>query len=92
MVRAREVAYGVLEAVLERCCGLDVHKKTVTACLLMGPLDQPPRELLATFATTTRGLQELRDGLGSHGCTHVAMERALGSTGGQSITSWRTAS
>lgn len=74
MVRARKVAYAVLEAVLERCCGLDVHKKTVTACLLIGPLDQPPRELLATFATTTKGLLELRDWLESYGCTHVAME------------------
>ena len=30
------------EAVLEHCCGLDVHKQTVTACLLIGALDQPP--------------------------------------------------
>lgn len=74
MVRALEAEYAMLEAVLERCCGLDVHKKTVTACLLIGPLDQPPRELLTTFATTTKGLLELRDWLESHGCTHVAME------------------
>ncbi len=38
MVKAREIAYAVLEAVLERCCGLDVHKKKVTVCLLIGPL------------------------------------------------------
>jgi transposase len=74
MVKAREMAYAVLEAVLERCCGLDVHKKRVTACLLIGPLDQPPRELVATFATTTKGLLELRDWLESYSCTHVAME------------------
>lgn len=74
MVKVRETTYAVLEAVLERCCGLDVHKKTVTACLLIGPLDQPPRELLVTFATTTKGLLELRDWLESYGCTHVAME------------------
>jgi len=74
MTKVKEIAYAVLEAVLECCCGLDVHKKTVTACLLHGPLDQPPRELVATFATTTRGLLELRDWLESHSCTHVAME------------------
>lgn len=74
MTKVKEIAYAVLEAVLECCCGLDVHKKTVTAALLHGPLDQPPQELVATFATTTRGLLELRDWLESHGCTHVAME------------------
>ena len=74
MTKVKEIANVVLEAVLECCCGLDVHKKTVTDCLLHGPLDQSPRELLATFATTTRGLLELRDWLESHGCTHVAME------------------
>jgi transposase len=74
MNKVKEIAYAALEAVLERCCGLDVHKKTVTACLLIGPLNQPPRELVATFATTTKGLLELRDWLEEHGCTHVAME------------------
>ena len=72
--RVREVAYVGLEAVLPYCCGLDVHKKRITACLLAGPVDQPPKELLCTFTTTTKGLTELRDWLTSHGCTHVAME------------------
>jgi len=72
--RVREVAYVGLEAVLAYCCGLDVHKKRITACLLVGPVDQPPKELLSTFTTTTRGLTELRDWLISNGCTHVAME------------------
>ncbi len=64
----------VWEAVLERCCGLDVHKKTVTACLLVGALDQQPQESLGTFPTTTKGLLELRDWLEQNGCTHVAIE------------------
>lgn len=29
--KVREVAYVGLETVLERCCGLDVHKRRVTA-------------------------------------------------------------
>ena len=28
-----------MEAVLERCCSLDVRKRTLTACLLTGTLD-----------------------------------------------------
>ncbi len=74
MTKVKEVAYGMWEAVLERCCGLDVHKKSITACLLSGPLDRPPREQVSRFATTTKGLLELRDWLESQGCTHVAME------------------
>jgi len=72
--RVREVAYVGLEAVLAYCCGLNVHQKRVTACLLAGPVDQQPRELLSTFTSTTQGLTELRDWLKSNGCTHVAME------------------
>ena len=64
----------VWEAVLERCCGLDVHKQTVTACLLIGALNTQPRESLRTFAATNKALLELRDWLEQDGCTHVAIE------------------
>ncbi len=77
MLKAGEVAKAaqvVWEAVLERCCGLDVHQRIVTACLLIGALDQHPREFIRTFSTTTRGLLELRDWLEDNGCTHVAIE------------------
>ncbi len=36
-----EPGQAVWEAVLERGCGLDVHQKTATACLLIGPLEEP---------------------------------------------------
>ena len=74
--RVREVAYVGLEAVLAFCGGLDVHKRRITACLRVGPVAQPPKELLSTFATTTRGLIELQDWLASYSCTHIAMESA----------------
>jgi transposase len=73
-VASTEGARVVWEAVLEHCCGLDVHKQTVTACLLIGALDQQPRESLRTFPTTTKGLLELRDWLEQNDCTHVAIE------------------
>jgi transposase len=71
---ASERTQAVWEAVIERCCGLDVHQKTVTACILAGALDQQPGESLRTFSTTTKGLLELRDWLEEHGCSHVAIE------------------
>lgn len=64
----------VWEAVLQCCCGLDVHKKSVVACLLAGSLDQHPKKFLRSFETTTKGLMELRDWLTKNGCTHVAAE------------------
>jgi transposase len=73
-IAVSERAQAVWEAVIERCCGLDVHQKTVTACLLAGALDQQPSESLRTFSTTTKGLLELRDWLEEQGCSHVAIE------------------
>lgn len=69
-----ERTQAVWEAVIERCCGLDVHQKTVVACLLIGSLDQQPSESLRTFSTTTKGLVELRDWLAENKCSQVAIE------------------
>jgi transposase len=56
------------------CCGLDVHKASVTACL-RSPGDGPQRrQEVRTFGTTTRELLRLVDWLTAAGCTHVAME------------------
>ena len=56
------------------CCGLDVHKRMVTACLLiMGAPGKVTKEI-RSFPTTTAGLLELADWLTLAGCTHVAME------------------
>lgn len=63
-----------MEAMVERCCGLDVHERTVVACLLVGRSDQKPRREIRTFRTFTRDLLALRDWMVSEGCTHVAME------------------
>jgi hypothetical protein len=37
-----------MDAILERCAGLDVHQETVVACLLSGPLDKKPAIRLKT--------------------------------------------
>jgi transposase len=57
------------------CCGLDVHKRTVTACLLKwGAPGVEPEKEVRKFGTTTAQLLALADWLTSHGCEHVAME------------------
>jgi transposase len=59
-----------LEVVHERCCGLDVHKKSVVACMLL-----PGREReVRTFGTVTREILRLLEWLEQEKVTHVAME------------------
>jgi transposase len=56
------------------CCGLDVHKRTVTACLLKWGAHGRAVKEVRTFPTTTAGLLQLADWLTQEGCQHVAME------------------
>ena len=58
-----------MEVLHERCCGLDVHKEQVTACVVT-----PQRRETRTFSSMTRGLLELAAWLAEQGVTHVAME------------------
>jgi transposase len=62
-----------MDRVVERCCGLDVHKASVTACARVAAGGEGRREI-REFATTTRGLLLLRDLLASLGVTLVGME------------------
>jgi transposase len=63
-----------VDVIVDRCAGLDVHKKTVMATVRFpdgrGGRGQETRE----FATFTRRLVELRDWLVGAGVTQVAME------------------
>jgi transposase len=63
-----------METVVARPAALDVHKQQVTACVRV-PAGRGRREQhVAEFKTTVQGLLGLRDWLGAHGATHVAME------------------
>lgn len=58
-----------MQVVHERCAGLDVHKKTVVACVLT-----PEGKEIRTFSTTTADLLRLAEWLKEQGCRAVAME------------------
>lgn len=60
-----------MEVVHEVCCGLDVHKKSVTACVLWA---SGRRKQIREFGTFTRDLLEMADWLRTCGVTHAAME------------------
>ena len=60
-----------MEVIAKRCCGLDVHKRSVTACLVT-----PKGKEIRQFGTLTSELLKLADWLSEHKVTHVAMESA----------------
>jgi transposase len=63
-----------MKRLLERCCALDVHKASVTACVRVPGRGGGRVEQVAEFSTMTPDLLALRDWLTRLGVTHVAME------------------
>jgi transposase len=63
-----------MDRLIERCAGLDVHKKTVAACVRTPGPDGQRQQQTRTFTTTTKGLLALRDWLAAAGVTVVGME------------------
>lgn len=59
-----------METVIDKGCGLDVHKETVVACVMGTGIEKEVR----TYGTMTGELLELKEWLKSLGITHVAME------------------
>jgi len=58
-----------MKIIIERSCGMDVHKDSVTACIIT-----PEGKEIQTFSTKTIFLLQLIDWIKEHGCSHVAME------------------
>ena len=58
-----------MEVVYRCCCGIDVHKKVIVACLVNGG-EQELRE----FGTTTSEIKSLANWLTESGCEMIAME------------------
>ena len=58
-----------MDVVIERACGMDVHKDNITACIMT-----PEGKEIQTFSTKTVFLLQLVDWIKQHNCTHVAME------------------
>lgn len=63
-----------MDVLYERCCGLDIHKKTVVACVIVPGARGKPEKTIRTFGTMTDALLALGDWLGAEGVTHIAME------------------
>lgn len=58
-----------MDKVYDICCGIDVHKKLIVACLRKGNKHE-----VREFGATTRELLEMADWLKDNGCEMAAME------------------
>ena len=63
-----------MDIVVERCCGLDVHKDTVVACVRSPGKGGKRDQVTRTFGTMTTDLLALRDWLVAMEVTLVGME------------------
>lgn len=63
-----------MQIVHERCCGLDVHKKTVVACVLLTRADGTVERKVRTFGTMTAELLALSDWLADLEVGQIALE------------------
>lgn len=64
-----------MEVMIETCCGIDVHQKSIVCYILDGPLDtNKPKKIQKKFGTTTIALQNALDWLLENHVTHVFFE------------------
>lgn len=64
----------LLPVVLTICCGVDVHKKTLTACLLKTAASGEAIKQIRVFHTVTGQLEALAQWLVEENCQHIAIE------------------
>jgi transposase len=62
-----------MEEILDKCCGLDVHRDTITACVMIGNGAQKRKEI-RTYPTFTSDIRGLANWLKSIDIKHVAIE------------------
>ena len=64
-----------MEVMIEICCGIDVHQKSIVCCILDGPLDtNKPKKIQKKFGTTTVALQNALAWIVENHVTHVFFE------------------
>ncbi len=63
-----------MEVRYDCCCGLDIHKRMVVACLVKPGQGREPEREIRSFGTETRALLEMAEWLAVNDCAAVAME------------------
>ena len=63
----------MISAAIERCAGIDVGKKFLAVCVMVGPLKGEPQVEIRKFGTIRAELKALREWLKQEGVTHVVI-------------------
>lgn len=63
-----------MESIHRFCAGLDVHNRSIAACVRVLDETNELRSFVRTFGTMTHEIQELKSWLEGLGVTHIAME------------------
>ena len=78
-----------MEVMIETCCGIDVHQKSIVCWILDGPLDtNKPKKIQKKFGTTTVALHNALDWMVENHVTHVFL-KVLGNIGSLSLISFQ---
>src|SRR5213593_1088809 len=64
----------MLEVKVEQCAGIDVGKKIIEVCVLIGPANRKPAGEVRRFGSNVGNLEALRAWLKEKACTEVVME------------------
>src|SRR5947209_4274779 len=65
---------GPMDVLYPYCAGIDVHKKTISVCVLTPGAQNKPQQQVRECGTTTRELLELADWLLQNQVTRVGMD------------------
>ena len=63
-----------MEVLHERCAGLDIHKRSIMACVIVPSTGKQPVKQIRSFGTMSRDLLALGDWLTEQQVSHVGME------------------
>jgi len=63
-----------LEIIHPVCCGLDIHKKKISACLITVDSSGKAKQQVKNFGTFTKNIKQLKEWLLKNNCPIVAME------------------
>jgi len=63
-----------MDVLYPRCSGIDIHKKSITVCVLIREAGRKEEKQIREFGTTTAAILSCGDWLRDLGVTHVAME------------------
>ena len=65
-----------MDVLYARCCGIDIHKKSVTVCVLIREAGRKEDKQIREYGTTTAAILSCGDWLRELGVTHMAIAYA----------------